>query len=154
MLESLLTASLGWQWLGLFVVSFLAATLLPLGSEVVLLAVVTQHPEAALGSWWWATLGNTLGGLTNWLLGRYFLAYKDRRWFPLSSTQLERVHVLFTRYGQPILLLSWLPAIGDGLCLAAGVARLKLMNCAVWVMIGKGLRYAVVIWGTNAVWLS
>lgn len=154
MLESLLMAPLWWQWLGLFGVSFLAATLLPLGSEVVLLAIIAQHPEAALGTWFWATLGNTLGGLTNWLLGRYFLAFKARRWFPLSTKQLETVQRLFTRYGQPVLLLSWLPVIGDGLCLAAGVARLKLINCVVWVMIGKGLRYVIVIWGTNALWLS
>lgn len=142
------------EMVALFLIAFLAATLLPLGSEVMLLGIVSIHPEVAWLAWLSATLGNTLGGLTNWLLGKYLLHFQERRWFPLTAKRLEQVQRLFWRYGQPILLLSWLPVIGDGLCLAAGIARLKLLNCLFWVLLGKGLRYAALIWGTKAALLS
>lgn len=152
MLASYLADGLWPTLVALFVIAFLAATLLPLGSEVVVLGVVTQYPDAAFWAWGVATLGNTCGGLTNWWLGRYCLRFQERRWFPVSPSRLRQVQRLLVRFGQPALLFSWLPIIGDGLCLAAGVARLRLLNCVGWVMVGKGLRYAVVILGTNR-WL-
>lgn len=149
MLSYTLAVELFPELTGLFATAFIAATLLPMGSEVVLLGLVAAYPEASLLAWIVATLGNTLGGLTNWLLGRYFLHFQDRRWFPISATRLAQVHRLFTRYGQPTLLFSWLPVVGDGLCLAAGIARLRFINCAVWVILGKGLRYGAIVWGTK-----
>ena len=154
MLASFATDDLWLQLLGLFVIAVLAATLIPMGSELVLLGVVSSHPDAVVWAWLSATFGNTLGGVTNWLLGRYCLRFQERRWFPVSKSRLAQVQHLLVRYGQPALLFSWLPIIGDGLCLAAGIARVTLINCVGWVMVGKGLRYAVVILGTNTLILS
>lgn len=142
------------ELLSLFFVSFLAATLLPLGSELLLLCVVNQHPEFAWHAWCSATLGNTLGGMTNWWLGSYLLHFQDRRWFPVSASRLAQVQKIFHRYGQPILLLSWMPLIGDGLCLAAGVAKLHWFKSLIWIAVGKSMRYGALIWGTNALVLS
>ncbi len=142
------------ELVGLFFTSFFAATLLPGGSEVILLALVAAYPDASVLALFTATVGNTLGGLTNWWLGRYLLQYQDRRWFPVNQTGLHRVQSTFTRFGQWSLLLSWLPIIGDALCLAAGVAKLPLLNSAILILIGKAARYAVLVHGTNAFLLS
>lgn len=139
---------------GLFIIAFLAATLVPLGSEAVLLGVIAHSPELSVLAFVIATLGNTLGGLTNCLLGRYFLHYQKCSWFPISQQRLAQVHDLFVRYGQISLLFSWLPLIGDGLCVAAGIARVRLLYCAIWIGLGKGGRYAAIVWGTKALLLS
>ncbi len=123
----------------LLAASFLASTLIPLSSEAVLFAVLKLHPDLAWAAIGVATLGNTLGGLTTYLIGRYFGAKK-----PL--TQLARVR----RYGNPLLALAWLPFVGDALCLAAGWARLDLAAVALWSAAGRFARYWVVAQG--ALW--
>lgn len=123
----------------LFGASFLASTLIPISSEAALFAVLKLHADLlwpAIGA---ATLGNTLGGLTTYLIGRYIGSKK-----PL--TQLERV----SRYGSPLLLLAWLPFVGDGLCLAAGWARLNWIAVALWSGAGRFARYWLVAQG--ALW--
>lgn len=142
------------ELIGLFVTSFLAATLLPGGSEVVLLALITTHPETSVVAVIVATAGNTLGGITNWCLGRYLIVYQDRKWFPITPKRLAQVHRIFERYGQWTLLFSWLPIIGDAVCLVAGVAKLSLTRTFVWVLIGKAARYTVLVYGTNTFLLS
>ncbi len=117
----------------LFASSFLAATLLPGGSEAVLFGVLKLHPDqlwAALGV---ATLGNTLGGMSSYLLGRFI---------PQKTVMkgLERVQ----KYGAPILLLSWIPVIGDPLCVAAGWLRLNPWLSALYIAAGKFARYWVI----------
>jgi membrane protein YqaA with SNARE-associated domain len=117
----------------LFVASFLAATLLPGGSEAVLYGVLTLHPDrywAALGI---ATLGNTLGGMSSYLLGRLIPQRKELR-------GLDAVR----RYGSPALLLAWVPFIGDPLCVAAGWLRLNPWWSALFMAAGKLARYVVV----------
>lgn len=123
----------------LFGASFLASTLVPISSEVALFAVLKLHADLAWPAIGVATLGNTLGGLTTYLIGRYIGSKK-----PL--TQLERV----TRYGSPLLALAWLPFVGDALCLAAGWARLNWFAVALWSAAGRFARYWVVAQG--AVW--
>jgi membrane protein YqaA with SNARE-associated domain len=123
----------------LFGASFLASTLVPVSSEAALFAVLKLHPELAWLAIGVATLGNTAGGLTTYLIGRYFGSKK-----PL--TQLERV----TRYGSPLLAFAWLPFVGDGLCLAAGWAKLNWVAVALWSAAGRFARYWVVAQG--ALW--
>ena len=119
--------------------SFLASTLVPVSSEAALFAVLKMHPDLAWLAIGVATFGNTLGGLTTYLIGRYFGSKK-----PL--TQLERVR----RYGSPLLALAWLPLVGDALCLAAGWARLDWVAVALWSAAGRFARYWLVAQG--ALW--
>jgi membrane protein YqaA with SNARE-associated domain len=114
----------------LFVSSFLAATLLPGGSEAALYAVLKFHP----GGYWVAlaaaTAGNTLGGMSSWLVGRIIPQGK-----PLRGLDAVR------RYGAPALLLAWVPLIGDPLCVAAGWLRLDPWRSLAFMALGKGARY-------------
>ena len=121
---------------GLFLSSFLAATLLPGGSEAVLWGFLKMHPEQASTALWLATLGNTAGGMTSWACGRFL-----PRWQRLD--QLPQMHHL-QRWGSPALLFSWLPLVGDALCLAAGWLRLHWLLCCLFMALGKFARYWLV----------
>jgi membrane protein YqaA with SNARE-associated domain len=117
----------------LFIASFLAATIVPLSSEVALFAVLRMHADLFWPAVGVATLGNTLGGMTTYLIGRYFGTKK-----PL--TQVERMR----RFGAPVLVLAWLPVIGDGLVLAAGWLKVSWWQAALWQAAGRLARYWVV----------
>ncbi|WP_207905883.1 YqaA family protein [Aestuariirhabdus litorea] len=132
------------ELLVLFGSAFLAATLLPFYSEVVLLVQLQQGGDPYLLVLV-ATLGNTLGGVVNWGLGRYLLHFRDRRWFYFSAAQIERSQRWFQRYGFWTLLLSWLPVGGDALTFIAGVMRVRLWLFLLLVGLGKGARYAVLV---------
>ena len=124
---------------GLFASSFLAATLLPGGSEAVLFAFVRFHPEQASAALLLATLGNTLGGMSTYLLARLIPASE-------LPARLDAVR----RHGSPALIMAWAPVVGDALCAAAGWLRLNWGACALWMALGKGLRYAFVIAGAQS----
>lgn len=125
---------------GLFIASFLAATILPGGSEILLAGFLTQQPGSAALAWGLCSIGNTLGGMTNWWLARSMPADQLTRHF--KPHHLEKVQ----RHGALTLLGSWLPLIGDALCLAAGWLRLPLLACTFWMLIGKAARYAALVW--------
>ena len=120
---------------GLFLSSFLAATLLPGGSEAVLFGVLKLNPGLLWPALALATLGNTLGGMSSYLLGRFLPEQKPGR-------SLAWVH----RYGSPALLLAWAPLIGDALCVAAGWLRLNALYVAVFMVVGKLARYLAIAW--------
>ena len=127
----------------LFASSFLASTLLPGGSEAVLVYNLIESDNAPLLLLSIATLGNTLGGLTSWLIGRWLnrkLPGSELR-DPQHRHALERLQ----KYGAPILLLSWVPIIGDPLCVAAGCAGIRLLPSLGFIALGKGARYATII---------
>lgn len=132
-------------YLILFGSAFLAATLLPFYSEVVLVAMVLRGLDP-LALWASATLGNTLGALVNYALGRYLLHFQDRRWFPFSAARLGTGQRWFNKYGQWSLLLSWAPVGGDALTYIAGIMLVPLQRFLVLVAIGKALRYALIIY--------
>ena len=114
----------------LFVSSFLAATLLPGGSEAVLFGVLKLHPSQVWEALAVATLGNTLGGMSSYLLGRFIP----------QKTQLKGLqHV--QKYGAPILLLSWVPIVGDPICVAAGWLRINPWSSMLFMAAGKFARY-------------
>lgn len=99
--------------------------------------------------WLVATAGNTLGAVVNWLLGRYLLHFQNRRWFPFKTRDIEKYQHWFQRYGVWSLLFAWLPVGGDALTFIAGLMRVRLSVLLILCGIGKGLRYAVVIWLTQ-----
>jgi len=119
-------------WL-LFSSSFLAATLLPGGSEAVLFGVLKLHPEQVWPALGVATLGNTLGGLSSYLIGRLLPQKKDLPGLPAMR-----------KYGAPALLLSWVPILGDPICVAAGWLRLNPWLSTLFIALGKFARYVAI----------
>lgn len=140
-MDFLLTPEAG-LW-GLFLSSFLAATLLPGGSEAILLLVVSAHPEQALPALLLATAGNTLGGMSTYAMGRLLPqklgAGDTARWRDGHIETLQH-------HGPVLLLLAWTPILGDALCAAAGWLRLNGLLCALWMLAGKFARYVVLVW--------
>ena len=132
-------------YLGLFFSALLAATILPFSSEAVLAALYAVDRYDAVLLWLVASVGNTLGGLVNWVLGRFCLHWRDRRWFPVTPESLRRAQQWFGRYGTWSLLFAWLPVVGDPLTFAAGVMRVNVWVFLVLVGIGKAARYALVL---------
>jgi membrane protein YqaA with SNARE-associated domain len=131
-------------YLGLFLISFLAATLLPAYSEVVFAGMLSAG-YAPLTLWAWATAGNTLGAVVNYVLGRFLLHFQDRRWFPFRPGTLERSQRWFQRYGVWSLLMAWAPVGGDALTFVAGVMRVRFPVFLVLTAAGKGARYAILL---------
>jgi len=131
-------------YLFVFLSAIAAATFLPLSSEIAAIAAIkTEHNPWLI--WFIATLGNTLGSVINWALGQYLEKFKHRSWFPFNDTQLVRAQNIFNRYGLWSLLFAWIPVIGDGLTLIAGVMKVKLWLFTLLVAIGKAARYAFII---------
>ncbi|OLP59143.1 hypothetical protein BJF93_04315 [Xaviernesmea oryzae] len=131
---------------GVFIAAFLSATLLPGASEAAFLAAVTQKAAPPASLFMAATLGNVLGSLANLVLGRFFLRYEDRRWFPVSPAARARAERLFHRFGHPVLFFAWLPVVGDPLTLVAGLLRMPLLPFLVYVTLGKAARYGALLW--------
>ena len=117
----------------LFASSFLAATLLPGGSEAVLFAVLKAHPTLYWPALAAATIGNTVGGMSSYLIGRII----PQRGEPKRLAPVRQ-------YGSPILLLSWVPIIGDAFCVAAGWLRLNTWTAATFMAAGKFARYLAI----------
>ena len=130
-------------YLTMFASAFLAATFVPFSSEIAMTAAL-----AAGGAVQWlivaATLGNTLGAVVNWGVGRCIEHFRERRWFPSDARRLRRAQAWFQRYGVWSLLLAWLPVAGDALTVIAGVMRVRIVPFVILVATGKGLRYVVV----------
>lgn len=117
----------------LFISSFLAATLLPGGSEAVLFAVLKAYPDSFWPALLLGTLGNTLGGMVSFGMG----------WLLPQTQQLKQVESV-RKYGAPILLFAWAPLVGDALCVAAGWLRLNPFHAALFMLIGKFARYVLI----------
>lgn len=130
-------------FVALFIAAFLAATLLPLQSEAVLVGLLVGGDHAPLLLILVATTGNVLGSVVNWMVGRSLLRFRHLRWFPASERQLHRAQGWYRRYGRWTLLVSWLPVVGDPLTLVAGVMRERLIPFVLLVTLAKGVRYVV-----------
>jgi len=122
----------------LFISSFLAATLLPGGSEIVLVSVLKLYPELFWPALLLGTLGNTLGGMVSFGMG----------WLLPQTHKLKHVEKI-QHYGTPALLFAWVPLLGDALCLAAGWLRLNPWQVALFMVIGKFARYWVIAVATQ-----
>jgi len=123
----------------LFAAAFVAATLLPLNSEAALFAVLKMHGGLLWLALAVATLGNTLGGMSSYLIGRFIGSKK-----PLA--QLDRLR----RYGAPLLVFAWLPFVGDALCVAAGWLKLNWLSVMLFQAAGRFARYWLISIG--ALW--
>lgn len=131
----------------LFLLSFLASTLIPLGSEWLLVALIAQHftplPVVLV-----ASAGNFLGACTSYAIGFYGSSFLTTRLLRMSERDRERAEWFFTRYGSWGLLLSWLPVVGDPLCVVAGMLKITWPRFVLLVLTGKVARYALVAWAT------
>lgn len=130
-------------YLGLFLAALMAATILPLQSEAALVGLLVTGAYPAWLLVVVASLGNVLGAVINWLLGRGIERFRGRRWFPVTPAALDRAQDWYRRYGKWSLLLSWAPVIGDPLTVVAGLAREPLPVFLALVTVAKAGRYAV-----------
>jgi membrane protein YqaA with SNARE-associated domain len=126
---------------GLFMAAFLAATLIPAQSESVLTGLLLAGGQNAGLLVAVASLGNIIGSVINWLIGRGIERYRERKWFPANPAQLARAQRHYRRFGYWSLLLAWIPIIGDPLTLVAGIMREPLWRFVLLVSIGKIGRY-------------
>lgn len=125
----------------LFLSAFAAATVLPLQSEAVLLALLAKGNHSASALLFFASLGNILGACVNWYLGLKIEHYKDKKWFPLSAQQMTRAQLSYQKYGYWTLLLSWVPIIGDPITLIAGLLKENFARFLLLVSLAKVGRY-------------
>ena len=133
------------SYLALFGSAFLAATILPFYSEVLLYALLREGFDPLLLVIV-ATLGNTLGAVVNWVLGLYLLHFQDRRWFYFSREQIDKAQRWYQRYGFWSLLMAWMPVGGDALTLIAGIMKVRLWLFLLLVGTGKALRFVSVVY--------
>ncbi len=130
----------------LFIGSFLAATILPFSSELMLVAALKAGEISVQTLVFIATLGNVSGAVINWLLGGYLLHWQNRRWFPFNQSQIDKASARFNKYGIWSLLLAWVPLIGDPLTFIAGALSVRFIPFLILVTIGKAARYAFIGW--------
>lgn len=130
-------------YLGLFVAAFLAATILPLSSEVVLSVLLLNglSPTALVTT---ATIGNVLGALVNYALGYWVSLKLIKKWLKISEEEFVRAEKRFEKYGLLSLCFAWVPIIGDPVTVVAGILRIRLLWFVLLVTAGKLMRYIVV----------
>ncbi len=133
-------------YLSLFVISFLAATILPFSSELTLVGLIVTSNYDNLLLLIVASFGNVLGSVVNWALGFYSRNLSSKKWFPFKETQIEKSSKWFRKFGKWSLLFAWVPVLGDPLTLIAGLLRVKFLDFIILVAIGKVSRYLVVFY--------
>jgi len=135
---------LEWGYLGLFLGSFLAATVLPFSSEILVtgMLIAGASPISVLII---ATSGNWLGSLSSYGLGRLGKWEWIEKWMKTSREKIEKQQVLITKYGSLLAFLVWLPAIGDLFALALGFYKINFIKCSVFMLIGKFFRFIIYI---------
>ncbi|MBY3198583.1 DedA family protein [Rhizobium laguerreae] len=136
-------------YLGLFAAALGAATIMPMQSEAVLVGLLLSEQFSTFWLLAVASLGNVLGALANWLLGRGIEGFRERRWFPIGPAALDRAQGWYRRFGKWSLLASWLPIIGDPITVVAGIMREPLPTFVLLVAIAKVGRYIVLAAATT-----
>ncbi len=129
----------------LFIISFLAATILPLSSELILSTMLLTDSFDKYLLLVVASFGNILGSSVNWYLGKKILIFKNKKWFPANERQIAKGEIYFKKYGIWSLLLAWVPIIGDPLTIVAGILRVKFFTFLLLVSISKISRYIFLI---------
>ena len=137
------------EYIALFFISFFAATILPVSSELTLVGMISASIYSSSLLLLFASVGNVLGSCVNWYLGIHFIRFKDKKWFPFSDKQIQKSFFWFNKYGKWCLLFAWLPIVGDPLTFIAGTLRLKFFYFLILVSIGKFTRYFVIIYSIN-----
>jgi len=137
------------EYISIFFLSFLTATIIPFLSEVGLLSYM------ALGKFnnelllIFASLGNILGSCVNYILGLYIINFKTKSWFPFKDNQILKATNWFNRFGVYSLFFSFLPIVGDPLTLIAGIFRVSFIKFIILVSFGKVLRYLLIYYGVS-----
>lgn len=129
----------------LFLSAFLAATILPAQSEIVLAAMHAQNQYDVWLLVTTATIGNVMGAVVNLVLGRYLIHFQDKKWFPIDRESIKKATNIYQKYGVWTLLLAWMPVIGDPLTLVAGIFKTRFLIFLILVTIGKAARYIGII---------
>jgi membrane protein YqaA with SNARE-associated domain len=135
-------------YLGLFVVALAAATILPMQSEAVLVGLLLTEEYSTLLLVAVASVGNVLGSVLNWFLGRGIERFRSRQWFPVGKDAMDRAQRWYHRYGRWSLLASWLPIVGDPITVVAGVLREPLPTFLLLVAVAKVGRYIAIALAT------
>lgn len=135
--------------MGLFAAAFLAGSVVPFQSEVVFVAMVVAQSAPLWALVLVASLGNTLGAVLNYALGRGILVFKDRPWFPVSDASLARAERWYARWGVWSLMLSWVP-MGGLVTMVAGTMRVPMRVFLPLVAVPKTLRYVALVWLAQA----
>ena len=128
-------------YLSLFTISFLAATILPFSSELMLASMLSIENYNRTLLITFSSLGNILGSVFNWVLGFYFIKLQNKKWFPFNQEQILKSSQWFEKYGKWSLLFAWVPIIGDPLTFVAGTMKTKFFIFLILVGIGKISRY-------------
>ena len=128
-------------YLSLFTISFLAATILPFSSELMLASMLSIENYNRTLLITFSSLGNILGSVFNWVLGFYFIKLQNKKWFPFNQEQISKSSQWFEKYGKWSLLFAWIPIIGDPLTFVAGTMKTKFFIFLILVGIGKISRY-------------
>ncbi|MBB3308669.1 membrane protein YqaA with SNARE-associated domain [Rhizobium sp. BK196] len=134
---------------GLFLTALGAATILPMQSEAVLVGLLLTGDYPVFWLIAAASLGNVLGSLVNWCLGRGIERFSGQRWFPVGAKALDRAKHWYGRYGRWSLLASWLPIVGDPITVVAGILREPLPTFLLLVTFAKVGRYLVLAAATT-----
>ncbi len=129
----------------LLIISFLAATILPLSSELVLSTMLLTDSFDKYLLLVVASFGNIFGSSVNWYLGKKILIFRDKKWFPVNEKQIAKSEMYFKKYGIWSLLLSWVPIIGDPLTVIAGILKINFFTFLLLVSISKTSRYIFLI---------
>jgi len=135
----------------IFIVAFISATLLPLGSEPVVFGLIQLNPSLFWPAILVATLGNTLGGAVTWWMGFGAERVYERVTHDVRAAHPRALRWL-ERFGAKACLLAWLPVVGDPLCAVAGWLRLPFWPCVFYMSIGKFARYVVMTAGLLGFW--
>jgi len=138
-------------YLSLFFISFFAATILPVSSEVVLLGMLSSKTYSSFLLLLFASFGNILGSCVNWYLGIHFIKFQNKKWFPFSQNNISKSSYWFNKYGQWSLLFSWAPIIGDPITFIAGSLKVNFFKFLILVSIGKVTRYWIIIYSIDKI---
>ena len=133
------------SYLQLLIISFLAATILPFSSELVLSTMLLTDSFDKYLLLVVASFGNIFGSSVNWYLGKKILIFKDKKWFPVNEKQIAKSEMYFKKYGIWSLLLAWVPIIGDPLTVIAGILRVNFFTFLLLVSVSKTSRYIFLI---------
>ena len=138
-----------WGYLGLFIASFLGATVVPFSSELVFSLLIINGYDINL-SLLIATTGNWLGGLSSYFLGRLGKWSTLEKYFRVKKEKIVKFKTIIDKWGSLLAFFCWLPIIGDPIAVSLGFFRTNYILVAIWMFIGKVIRY--IVWALVTYW--
>ena len=129
---------------GLFLSSFLSATILPGQSEIALMSLIMIDKYSLNLLILFSCIGNILGSILNWFMGFKLEKFKNKKWFPATDLQLKKATHYYNKYGKWTLILCWVPFIGDPITIIAGLLRVPILHFILIVSFAKIIRYLFV----------